>query len=297
VQYALVLGYAAVCFGAMARVPWAGLARGGLLAASGAALGGVLLAAVAPRPTAPLAPLPPAASPEVPPAAPRDLRAYLATLSPPIAQGVSNALRDYAAAPAKPLREPRALVGSPMAPLRITDFADVLCSHCADLHETLTGLRRAFPADAFAIESRYFPLDGQCNPQIPRASADGVRCSAARALICLEGDLRAFDVAGQLYRDQRSLTTDEIFERAAPVRGREALAACMASPDTQTKLLADIQWAEEHGIQGTPLVLVNGRRAAAFPAFLYALVLAGGDPGHPAFAALPPPTPQKTAGR
>jgi serine/threonine-protein kinase len=81
------------------------------------------------------------------------------------------------------------------------------------------------------------------------------------------------------------------------VKGRVALAACMASPDTQAKLLADIQWAEEHGIQGTPLVLVNGRQAAAFPAFLYALVLAGGDPGHPAFAALPPPTPQKTAGR
>ena len=297
VQYAFVLGYAAVCFGAMARVAWAGLARGGLLAGAGAALGGVLLATVAPRAAPPVPPLRPPASPDVPAAAPRDLGAYLATLSPPIAQGIANALRDYASAPAKPLREPRALVGSPMAPLRITDFADLLCSHCADLHETLSGLRRAFPADAFAIESRYFPLDGQCNPHIPRASADGVRCSAARALICLEGDPRAFEIAGELYRSQRSLTIDAIFERAAPVKGRDALAACMASPDTQAKLLADIEWAEEHGIQGTPLVLVNGRQAAAFPAFLYALVLAGGDPDHPAFAALPPPTPQKTAGR
>ena len=238
---------------------------------------------------------PPAAG--VPAAAPRDLASYLGTLPPPVAQAVANARRDYAAAPAKPLREPRALVGSPMAPLRITDFADVLCSHCASLHETLADLRRAFPADALAIESRYFPLDGQCNPQIPRASEDGVRCAAARALVCLEGDPRAFEIAGELYARQRSLTTDAILERAATVRGRDALAACMAAPETQSKLLADIAWAEEHGIQGTPLVLVNGREASGFPAFLYALVLAGGDPAHPAFAALPAPTPRQTAGR
>ena len=42
-------------------------------------------------------------------------------------------------------------------------------------------------------------------------------------------------------------------------------------------------------IQGTPLVLVNGKKASPNPAFLLALVLAGGDPQHPAFAALPKP--------
>jgi serine/threonine-protein kinase len=301
-QYVFVLAYAGVCFAGMTRVDWPALARGGLLAAGCAVLGGVALAAVAPRERAPALPsaVPEPSSPgaaAAPGEATGDLASFLATLPPPVRQAVSNALRDYAARPAKPLREPRALVGSPMAPIRITDFADFLCSHCAALHATLAELRRKLPADAFAVESRYFPLDGQCNPRVSRASEDGVRCSAARALICLEGDARAFEIAGQLYARQRELTTEMIFEAAAPARGRDALAACMASPETAAKLLADVDWAEEHGIQGTPLVLVNGREAAAFPAFLYALILAGGDPAHPAFAALPPPTtPAKAAG-
>ena len=41
--------------------------------------------------------------------------------------------------------------------------------------------------------------------------------------------------------------------------------------------------------EGTPLVLVNGRRGAAFGPFLYAMVLTKGSPDHPAFAGLPPP--------
>lgn len=296
VQYVLVLGYAGLCFAVMARVTGSVLARGGALAAGSALLAGAVLAVVAPDAPASLpAPVPPPAA-AVPAPPPRDLASYLATLPPPVAQALANALRDYAAAPAKPLREPRALEGSPMAPLRITDFADVLCSHCASLYGTLAEIRRAFP-DAVAIETRYFPLDGQCNPSIPRASEDGVRCSAARALVCLEGDPRAFEIAGELYARQRGLTNDAILERAGAARGRDALAACMAAPETQAKLLADVAWAEEHGIQGTPLVLVNGREAAGFPQFLYALVLAGGDPAHPAFAALPPPTPRETAGR
>ena len=292
-QYVFVLLYAGVCFAGMTRVDWPALARGGALAAGCAALGGVALAAVAPHEPAALAP---PLAPQAPAAPPRDLTSYLATLPPPVAQAVSNALRDYAASPAKPLREPRALDGSPMAPIRITDFADLLCSHCAALYDTLSELRRSLPPEALAIESRFFPLDGKCNPRIPRATEDGVRCSAARALVCLEGEPRAFEIAGQLYAHQRALTVDEVFALAAPVRGREALAACMDSPATDAKLRSDIDWAEEHGIQGTPLVLVNGRQAASFPAFLYALVLAGGDPAHPAFASLPPPTPVRAGG-
>jgi serine/threonine-protein kinase len=44
-------------------------------------------------------------------------------------------------------------------------------------------------------------------------------------------------------------------------------------------------------IQGTPLVLVNGREVQPVPPLLYALVLTGGAWQHPAFAELPPPRP------
>ena len=41
--------------------------------------------------------------------------------------------------------KPRALIGSATAPVRITEFADTLCGHCAELHRTLTEIRLRDP--------------------------------------------------------------------------------------------------------------------------------------------------------
>jgi serine/threonine-protein kinase len=297
VAYAATLAYAGLCFFSMARLSWGRLARGGALAAGAAALAWASLVVAAPEPTSP-ARVPsaahphshaPAALPAVDPSAsPADGLARLVKDLPPAqAEALARELRAYAAGDAKPLPPPRALIGSPMAPVRITDFADFLCSHCASLHGTLAQLTALAPQGSFSVESRYFPLDGKCNRNIARASTEGVGCTAARVLICLEETPGAFELAGQIYARQRGLTNDQIYEMAAPLRSRGSLEACAASAETDAKLQADIAAAMGYGIQGTPLVLVNGRKATPDPALLLALVLAGGDPAHPAFAALP----------
>ena len=51
------------------------------------------------------------------------------------------------------------------------------------------------------------------------------------------------------------------------------------------------QLLQVRNLHGTPLVVVNGRKAVAFPAFLYALVLTRGSASHPAFDRLPPANP------
>jgi protein-disulfide isomerase len=323
IAYAITLAYAGVCLFSTARVPWSLLGRGGAVAGAAAVLGFAGLALAAPeRPgpaaadahaglalAAPERPGPAAADahaghahadahaaplghgappPEI--AAGADgLQRFLANLSPDSAASLARELAAYRARPAGELRTPRALIGSPMAPVRITDYADFLCSHCAALHATLTQIRQIVPEGTLAIESHYFPLDGQCNPHISRASKEGVSCVAARALICLEGDPGAFQLAGELYTRQRGLTVEQIYQLAAPLRSRAALEKCVASAETEAKLKEDIEVATRHGIQGTPLVLVNGRQASPRAATLLALVLAGGDASHPAFAALPKP--------
>lgn len=291
VTYILVLAYASVAFLALRGMPWPDLARGAGLAAGVVAAAWIVL--LVPGLRTPAASDPAATLPE-PTAAtarePRDLPGYLASLPPPTAQALSDQLVALRSAKLNPLREPRGLVGSSMAALRITDFSDILCSHCASLHRTLEQVRSLAPEGSIAIESRYYPLDGNCNPQIRGRSEDGLRCIAARALICLEGEPQLFDYAGRLFRGQRTLTKDRVYEMLAPLRDRGALEACVDAPETHAKLSDDIAWAEEHGITGTPLVLVNGRRASPFPPLLYALVLASGDTEHPAFAALPPPS-------
>jgi protein-disulfide isomerase len=227
---------------------------------------------------------------EVKPEAAR-LDELIARLSPELRQRLSNALAIYARGDRVPLRPGRLVIGSSTASVRITEFTDTLCGHCARLHESVEILQEMLPSGSFALESRHFPLDARCNPAIEMRSADdGVRCLAARAMICTEKNWMSF--AGVLFKNQRRLTTKMIYSLAAPFISRERLEDCVASAETEAKLRDDIAWAQQHDIQGTPLLLVNGREAASSLEFLYAMVLAKANPEHPAFAVLPPPQPQ-----
>jgi protein-disulfide isomerase len=212
----------------------------------------------------------------------------IARLSPELRQGLSNALAAYARGGRIPPRPGRLVIGSSAAPVRITEFTDTLCGHCARLHENIKILQEMLPSGSFALESRHFPLDARCNPGIEMKSPDdGVRCLAARAMICLEKDWMSF--ADILFKNQRRLTTKRIYSLAAPFISRERLEDCVASAETEAKLRDDIAWALQHDIHGTPLLLINGRVASSSLEFLYAMVLAKANPEHPAFATLPPP--------
>ena len=218
------------------------------------------------------------------------LEEMISRLSPQLRQALSDGLAAYSRSDRVPMHPARLLVGSPSAPVRLTEFTDILCSHCATLHKTLGVLQEMLPSQSFALEPRQFPLDSECNPAVEMSSGNGVRCLAARAMICVEEDWMAF--AGALFENQRSLTKRKIYEIAARFVPRQRFEECISSPETEAKLKDDIAWALDHEIQGTPLVLMNGREAPASLQFLYAMVLAEADPAHPAFAVLPPPQPQ-----
>jgi outer membrane biosynthesis protein TonB len=218
------------------------------------------------------------------------LEELISRLSPELRQGLSDALAAYSRRDWVPVRPARLLVGPSSAPVRITEFSDILCSHCAKLHQATTVLREMLPSGSFALEPRHFPLDSECNPAVQMSSGNGVRCLAARAMICLEEDWLPF--ADALFENRSRLTRKRIYELAAPFTTRKRLEACVFSEETEAKLRDDIAWALEHEIRGTPLLLVNGREVPAYPQFLYAMVLAEADPDHPAFGVLPPPKSQ-----
>lgn len=218
------------------------------------------------------------------------LSQFVATLPPPALQTLADSIVLYANGIAFPLGPARTLLGTPSAPLRITDFTDIRCGHCAELHETLATLASQAPAGSFSVEPRHFPLDGACNPYVRQAS-DPVRCLAAQARICVEGKPGAADYASRLFGRQATLTVDEVFTLADGVMARRELEACVASPETASKLRTDIELAMSYQLDGTPLVLLNGRKATSFAPFLYAMTLTAGSINHPAFASLPPGNP------
>jgi serine/threonine-protein kinase len=186
--------------------------------------------------------------------------------------------------------EPTQVLGPADAPVRITEWSDVLCGHCAALHDTLDELRQRLPAGSFSVDARQFPLDGSCNPLVARREPGSVRCLAARATLCIPGE-QGWKFSGELFASQQGLTTEKVYAVAGEYLPRRDLEACMASDATRRALEEDVQLARGFDPDGTPIVAVNGRRGTSFGPYLYAMVLTGGEVRHPAFASLPPPNP------
>ena len=141
----------------------------------------------------------------------------------------------------------------------------------------------------FAILT-FFPLDDDCNPYGPRSRKPGVSCLAAKVLICLADKPNIKEIRNELFAQQRFLTKDIIWNTAAENGDAlKELKACVDSEKTKAILKEDIELAEAHKIRGTPLVVINGRKASAVPPIIYALILAEGNVNAEPFTKLPPP--------
>ncbi len=217
---------------------------------------------------------------------------FIETLPPPEKQRLSNWMTIYREkqVPAGTAPEARRLYGPKDAPMKMVEWVDIRCSHCKYLNETMNELKRVAPEGSFSVEARNFPLDSECNPHVQMSDGLGVRCLAAKAMICLEPTKEYWDVRDAIFAEQTSLTKSRILELASSgSMKRPELEACVASAETATKLQEDINYAMKYDLQGTPLVVVNGREGFPGPSFLYSLALTGADARSPAFNALPAP--------
>ncbi len=175
------------------------------------------------------------------------------------------------------------------AKVQLVEFSDVLCPHCAQFEELAAELERMAPAGGLSFEPRYYPLDSECNPDIKGTPGDGVRCLGAKLQICAEKTEKFFAVRREIFRNQSRLDAETLM--GIGVRSgleRSSLENCLKSPETAARLQEDLAYARLFQIEGTPLVILNGKSAPPAPAFLLGMVL-WGDADAPWFARLPPP--------
>lgn len=219
--------------------------------------------------------------------------AYFERLTPAEKQATADARKKYVDGRVPDFAPPptRERWGPADAKVKLVDFTDVLCGHCRMLVGMLTELRKAVPPGSLSIEPRFYPLDGECNPRGGSPKGDGIRCTGAKAQICLEGAPDFWDLHDKLFEKQPELVTKEkVLEIASSGSvSRDKLEACINSPETAQKLAQDLAWAEAYNIDGTPLVLLNGKESYPVGAFLFGMVLSGGDPNAKFFQNLPPP--------
>lgn len=221
------------------------------------------------------------------------LEDFLAELDPALHQGIADSLAILERSPTPELAAPTHFtLGAEGATVRFTDWTDVLCGHCANLHQTFEYFRQTLPANSFSLESRHFPLDGNCNQYLQIRGEESVRCLAAKAQICVEPTGHGFEYSAALFRLQGQLDNGLIYQAAEPFVDRASLGACVTSPETAARLAEDVDEAWKFRPRGTPLVLVDGRQGTHFGPFLYALALAEGRTDHPGFALLPAANPE-----
>lgn len=182
--------------------------------------------------------------------------------------------------------------GNPDAPVKLVEFTDILCGHCAQFEGLLEEVEAMSPHGGLSVEPRYYPLDAECNDEIKGSAKDGIRCFGAKFQICTEKHPRFFIMRHEFFANQQQL--DQGMMVAIARRNgidTDAVAQCMKSPETEARLKEDIAYARLHDITGTPLVLINGRVAPPAPAFILGMVLSGGNVDAPWFLKLPPPPP------
>jgi serine/threonine-protein kinase len=186
---------------------------------------------------------------------------------------------------------PTRLVKGPAgAPVKMVEWSDILCGHCAQFEEVFHEVERMAPANGLAFEPRQYPLDGECNPEIKGSRQDGVRCYGAKLQICTEKSPKFWDIRKEIFQNQERL--DQGLMLAIATRhgvSSSELDACIRAPETQARLIEDIEYAKRFGIEGTPMVVLNGKVAPPSPVFLIAMTMSGGNPDSPVLLRLPPP--------
>jgi serine/threonine-protein kinase len=220
----------------------------------------------------------------------RELERFIEQLSAKDAQTLSNALEVYRRAPPGTVKSPRALWGPQDAKVRMVEFTDIRCIHCKTLVEEMQQVKTMVPPQSLSVEARNFPLDAECNALMTASDGTQVRCAATKALICLEPRPEFWKIREQIFANQAELNLEKVWDIVTSGSMSKAeLQSCMDSPETAEKLKSDVTYAEEYKLQGTPMVIVNGKRAPALASFLYAIVLAEGRADSPAFSKLPAP--------
>src|SRR5205085_949664 len=106
-----------------------------------------------------------------------------------------------------------------------------------------------------------------------------------------EDDADKFALGQKLiFENQAALSgVDKVWEVLKPIADKKKLEACMASAETERKLAADIDAANKDHLEGTPLVLMNGKEVKPFGPILYALTVTGGKTHVAPFKVLPAP--------
>ena len=148
-----------------------------------------------------------------------------------------------------------AFVGPEDALVRVVEFSDFECPYCSRAADTFRGLKDKYAGKPVQFVYRHFPLSFHPNA---RPAAEYAQCAQEQGKFWAMHD--------GIFAVQRELSPEKLKEVAAQAGLDVAkLDECMASGRVRGQVDADMQKAQEVGVQGTPSFYVNGQSFAGNP--------------------------------
>lgn len=148
------------------------------------------------------------------------------------------------------------------APIRIVEYADLLCSDCRYLFEQLERLKQDF-AGQINIAFQFFPLESRCNDVVEKDLHPGACDMSYAAAHDPEKFLAIHD---EIFTNFEVARRQEKWRAALP--GRFGVEAALTDADTQELVHRMIETGREyektserfaHGIRSTPTMIINNR--------------------------------------
>jgi len=160
-----------------------------------------------------------------------------------------------------PLRTAQATDNFEDAPIRVVEFADLLCPDCRFLAEQMEQLKDEF-AGQMNVAFQHFPLESQCNDVVDKDLHPGA-CEISYISTYDPSKFKA--IHDEVFPNLRAARDPEWRQALAQRHGVEAALQDSATIDMVHRMIATGAEYEqtsdqfEHGIRSTPTIIINNR--------------------------------------
>lgn len=154
-------------------------------------------------------------------------------------------------------------LGNPDGPVSVVVFSDFQCPACRLASIELRGVLAGWPQQV-SLGFVNFPLDQAVNAHV-KSGTHRHAGLAARAGICAQRNGRFWEYHDRLFAGQERLDRDYLLAVALALGwDPRQFSMDMESERTHRRLHEEIELAHRVGVDGTPVVFVNGRRIEAW---------------------------------
>ena len=150
-------------------------------------------------------------------------------------------------------------LGAADAPYTVVQFSDFECPYCGRVAPELKALIEE--SGDVRLLYKHYPLSNICNDNVSREGHTRA-CGAAMAAECALQQERFWELSWMMFKNSRYLSDGDIRFMAQEVElDMAAFETCLADPQTEAAVRADVAHGSIAGVYGTPSLFLKGATA------------------------------------